>query len=459
MADWTGRRVAVIGFARQGKALARYLAEHGARVVVNDKRSAEKLALSMQDLADLPIEYVLGSHPPELIEDIDMLCLSGGVSVDLPLAIEARRQGIPLSNDSQIFLEACPAPIVGITGSAGKSTTTSLTGRMATKGFEGTRRHVWVGGNIGNPLIRDLDEMKSDDLVVMELSSFQLEIMSASPEVAAVLNVTPNHLDRHKTMAAYLAAKAHILEFQASEDTAVLGREDSGAWGFRNRVRGRLLSFGRQNSGKGDGAFIRDDGLYLSQQGKEIMVCPLQKIELRGSHNMLNVAAACVLAAAVGVSPEAIQAGIEGFTGLPHRLEFVRRLRGAEWYDDSIATTPERAIAGMQSFGESLILLAGGRDKDLPWDDCAAMICERVKHLILFGEAAQKIAKAVSSQCCSDRPLSVSIYLGLDEAVEGAVRVAEPGDVVLLAPGGTSFDQFADFEERGERFKTLVEAL
>ena len=224
-----GQRVVILGLARQGVALARYLARQGARVVVSDLQPAEKLAAPMQALSTFPIEYVLGAHPESLLDGADLLCLSGGVPPDLPIVQAARGRGLPLSNDSQIFLEACPSGVrvVGLTGSPGKTTTTTLVGRML-RAHYGQER-VWVGGNIGHPLIADLDRLQAGDTVVMELSSFQLELMTRSPDVAGVLNVTPNHLDRHGSMAAYAEAKSHILRYQTAEGVAVFGLDDPGA--------------------------------------------------------------------------------------------------------------------------------------------------------------------------------------------------------------------------------------
>jgi UDP-N-acetylmuramoylalanine--D-glutamate ligase len=459
VSDWRGRRVVVLGLARQGKALARFLAEGGAHVVVSDIKAPDALAGQREELGDLPIEFALGGHPPELIEDADLVCLSGGVPADLPLATQARERGIPLSNDSQVFLEACPAATIGITGSAGKTTTTALVGRMAEAELAGSGRHAWVGGNIGRPLLADLPAMGRDDWVVLELSSFQLELMNVSPRVAAVLNLTPNHLDRHHTMEAYTAAKVRILTFQKPEEVAVLGRDDAGAWALRSYVRGRLLSFGWEAPSEGEGTFLSNDQIWLRLEGREAPICPIGAVELRGMHTLLNVAAACAIAAGAGFSPRAMGAGIRGFTGVPHRLEFVRRVNGVDWYNDSIATAPERSMAAIRAFDEPLVLLAGGRDKDLPWEAFGDLVCRRVDHLVLFGEAAGKILRAVEAARTGDRPFTLDGCPGLEAAVATAARVAEPGDVVLLAPGGTSFDEFADFVERGERFRALVEAL
>ncbi len=459
MESWRGRRVVILGLARQGKALARHLAEQGAEVTVSDLKPAERLTRECEELSDVRLRFVLGGHPPTLIEDADLVCLSGGVPADLPLVHQARLRGSPLSNDSQIFLEGCPAPTIGITGSAGKTTTTALVGRMAAAHLASSGRRAWVGGNIGRPLLSDLSDIHPQDWVVMELSSFQLEIMTRSTRVAAVLNLTPNHLDRHHSMRAYTEAKARLLDYQEADSDAVLGRDDPGAWGLRRRVRGRLWSFGIGPLAQGQGTYVAAGHIWLRSEGDERPVCPLEAVRLRGEHNLLNAAAACAIAAAAGFSAEAMEAGIRDFTGVPHRLEFVRRVRGADWYNDSIATAPERAAAAIRSFHEPIVLLAGGRDKDLPWEDLARLICQRVDHLVLFGEAAPKVLQAVQAAWSGERPYSIDVSPGLKGAVQIAASRAEPGDVVLLAPGGTSFDEFVDFEDRGEQFKRWVQDL
>ena len=458
MANWAGMRVVVLGLGRQGKALARYLAEHGAEVTVSDIKTATEVAHSTQELEDLDLRFVFGSHPARLIEGADLLCLSGGVPAGLPLAEQAREKGIRVTNDAQIFLEASPAPSIGITGSAGKSTVTALVGRMADAALEPEGRNVWVGGNIGRPLVAHLDQMQPDDLVVIELSSFQLELMTVSPHVAAVLNITPNHLDRHGSMQSYTAAKRRILDSQTSDDQAVLNREDPAAWAFRRDVRGRLASFG-WSPGEGDGTYLARDTIRLNWDRHTTTVCKIEAVRLRGRHNLLNVLAACAIGAAAGLPSEALETGIRGFDGLPHRLEPVRQVRGAVWVNDSIATAPERAIAAIESFEEPIVLLAGGRDKDLPWERLAELIVERVDHVVLFGEAAEKVDRAIRAQGSRPRPLTLDRTPDLESAVHAAARVAEAGDVVLLAPGGTSFDEFPDFEARGEKFRELVNAL
>ena len=470
MRDWSGQRVVVIGAARQGLALTRYLESHGARVTLTDRRSYEDLRAARQALSDLSVEWVLGDHPAILLQDADLLCPSGGVPLNLPLLTEAKRRGIPLSNDSQIFLEAAPCRVVGITGSAGKTTTTSLAGRIAEKSFSLPDKSspysgLWVGGNIGNPLISDLDRMHPGDLVVMELSSFQLELMTCSPQVAAVLNVTPNHLDRHGTMAAYIAAKARILAFQTPEDVAVLGFGDPVARSFQENTRAKIIFFGLEEPASGHMAvYLRGDEIVLRDDRREEALLSRREVNLPGEHNLLNVLAACALAYAANLPVETMRAGVTGFSGLPHRLEFIRSWGGADWYNDSIATAPERAMAAINSFERPIVLLAGGRDKDLPWEEFARLVIKQVDHLILFGEAAEKIVRSLDGISLNGygderRPYTIDRFDRLHQAVIAASKIVEKDDIVLLSPGGTSFDEFRDFEERGESFKKWVQEL
>jgi UDP-N-acetylmuramoylalanine--D-glutamate ligase len=456
--DWRDKRVVILGLARQGKALARHLRGRGAEVVVSDIKPAEALAAEREELAPLGVQFALGGHPLSLLDGAEALLLSGGVPTDLPIVQGALERGLPVENEAQLFLEACPAPVIGITGSAGKSTTTALVGRMMEIHLKPERRKAWVGGNIGNPLIGELEKVEPRDWVVMELSSFQLELMTCSPHIAAVLNITPNHLDRHKTMAAYREAKARILEYQLSQDMAVLGRDDPGAWALRDRVRGRLLTFGLQ-PGAEEGAFIHRQRIWLRMEGAEREVCRLGDIRMPGQHNLLNMAAACALAGAAGAGVEAMRQAILTFTGLPHRLELVAEARGVRWVNDSIATSPERALAAVRAVPGPIILLLGGRDKDLPWDSFGREIAGRVERIILFGEAAEKIERALRAQEDEMELPPMLQAAGLAQAVSLASRLSHPGSTVLLAPGCTSFDEFRDFEERGERFRQLVKEL
>ncbi len=474
MKNWRGKRVVILGAARQGLALARWLAQHGAIVTLSDKRSQAELGAAPDTLAGLDIRWALGGHPIELLDHADILCLSGGVPTNLPVVIAAMERGIPLSNDTQVFMEAAPCRTIGITGSAGKTTTTTLVGNMAILAYRDGRRPrgdtgnssgsqvpgVYVGGNIGDPLINYVDEMRRADLAILEISSFQLEQMSLSPNLAAVLNVTPNHLDRHGTMEAYTAAKARILDFQSGEDMAILGRDDTGAWNLRNKVKGRLYSFGFGKLDEdAEGTYYHDGLLVLYEHRVDIPLLRRTQLPLRGDHNVMNALAAFAIGHAAGLPLDAMLTAAEEFQGVPHRLELVRTVQGAQWYNDSIATAPERTMAAIRSFEEPIVLLLGGRDKNLPWSDLADLVHQRVDHVVLFGEAADKIERALTSSHHSAKPGSIDRRPRLHEAVLRAAEIAEAGDVVLLSPGGTSFDEFNDFEERGEKFRLWVQEL
>lgn len=458
--DWQGKHVLVVGAARQGIAVARFLAERGATVTLNDRQPSEALESARQALADLPIRWITGGHPLEALEGIDLLCVSGGVPLSVPMIAEAKRRGILITNDSQLFLEATSATVIGISGSAGKTTTTTLVGRIAQAAVQHhpskvSYQKVWVGGNIGTPLIDQVDEIQSEDLVVLELSSFQLELMTPSPQVAALLNITPNHLDRHGTMEAYIEAKARLIAYQKSADVAVLNREDPTTWNLRNRTAARLLTFGIDPPQATSGTFVYQGTISYAEHNNWTSLLPINEIALRGFHNLANVVAACAIAIAAGLPFEACREGVRDFRGVPHRLEFVRYWGGAAWYNDSIATAPERSMAALRSFQEPIVLLAGGRDKDLPWKAFAELVTHRVRHLILFGEAAEKIRQAVE-KADRQRRLPITVCPNLFQAVQAAKGIVRKGDVVLLSPGGTSFDEFRDFEERGECFRKWV---
>lgn len=484
-------RALVVGLAREGTALARFLAERGVDVTVTDVKPPEALADNVAALAGLPVRLALGGHPPDLLDEADILFVSPGVPLEIPFLAEARRRGLPLSSEVRLFTRLCPAPIVGITGSSGKTTTTALTGKM----LQASGRRTWVGGNIGQPLIGRVDEIAADDVVVMELSSFQLEFFGNwepgglvdwegkdwekvlfdpagwSPPLAAVLNVTPNHLDRHPSMEAYIAAKAHILAHQRPGDVAVLNRDDpvTREMGKQQQAassKQQVIWFSLEQKVE-EGAFLRGDELVLRMGRREAVICRRDELPLLGEHNVANVLAASALAAAAGASVEALRQAATSFTGVEHRLELVCERNGARWYNDSIATTPERTVAALRSFDAPLVLLAGGRDKHLPWGEMAALTWQRVRHLILFGEAADLIDREMNAtrnpalSVVEGTPPATRIHHAgsLERAVELAARLARPGDVVLLSPGGTSFDAYHDFAERGAHFRQLVNGL
>lgn len=462
MKTYDSKHILVIGAARQGLAISRYLDKHNAKVTLTDARPEKNLVDAKNSLLGTQVRTHFGSHPLELLEGVDLVCVSGGVPLDIPIIKEAKQRHIKLSNDSQIFLENCPCTVIGITGSAGKTTTTSLLGKMAEHFFamKNNKNRAWTGGNIGNPLISDVDEMREDDLAIMELSSFQLELMTRSPHIAAVLNITPNHLDRHGTLGAYTAAKARILKFQKQADLAILNREDKGSWDLREELHGDLISFGYKQPDKNEHGTYIEKGNIMLQIGRERMkMLPLDWIPLRGEHNLLNVLAACAIAAGATIALPAIQTAIEEFEGIPHRLQLVANRNGVQWIDDSIATTPERSLAAIKSFNEPIILLLGGRDKNLPWEDLLNEASRRVKHIVLFGEASDMIAQKLNKTAKYTSLQSVTQAGTLQNAIKIADEKTEEGDVVLLSPGGTSYDAFTDFEERGNSYAKWIKEL
>ncbi|MBQ6505558.1 MAG: UDP-N-acetylmuramoyl-L-alanine--D-glutamate ligase [Flexilinea sp.] len=459
MIDFKDKTVVVLGAARQGLALAKYAAAHGAHVIITDKRTYDQLEAARDSVADITPEWVCGEHPLSLLDRADILCVTAGADLRIPFLRTAMERGIPVYNDATIFLHEVKNPIIAITGSSGKTTTTTLVGRMA-KAAARPGQNVWVGGNIGYALMSFIDEIQSDDLVVLELSSFQLELVKDSPHVAAILNITPNHLDRHETMENYTAAKVNILRYQEPDDTAVLFRENEITWQQREILKGGLVSFGFEEpeAEQARAVYLKDDKIIYRENGKETVIMGKDLILLRGRHNICNVMAACAIAAAASFPVEAMREGVQGFTGVPHRLQWVRKYRGADWYNDSIATAPERTMAALHSFHEPLVLLLGGRDKKLPWGELAEELQTRAHCVVLFGEAAGLIENALKQVQKPDGPKVIRCEL-LEDAVKAAAENCREGDVVLLSPGGTSYDAFVNFEERGDRFTEWVKAL
>lgn len=451
------KRALVIGAARQGQALARYMTHHGAEVTVTDGKSYDELEAAREALSDIPVRWACGGHPLSLLDECDVLCVTGGADLRISIIQEAFRRNIPVLNDAAIFLSQVKNPIIAITGSSGKTTTTTLVGRIAEAEAKGERK-VWVGGNIGLAMLSFIDEIAPEDIVILELSSFQLEIVKNSPYIGAILNITPNHLDRHETMENYTAAKMNILTHQGSSDTAVLFRENPLCWDQRKKRNGSLFSFGfeKPETDEAEGAvWLENDTIKLKKNGETQSVMRVDEISLRGRHNVCNVMAACAIAAAAGFTAESMRAGVIGFGGVEHRLQFVRNYHGANWYNDSIATAPERTMAALHSFTEPLIMLLGGRDKKLPWGDLAEALQTRARAVVLFGEAAPMIREALADAQKENGPIVIQCGT-LEEAVAEAGKICQTGDVVLLSPGGTSYDAFVNFEERGKKFTEWV---
>jgi UDP-N-acetylmuramoylalanine--D-glutamate ligase len=459
MQTFDERRVTIIGMAREGTALARFLAREGARVTVSDMKGVADLAEEIGQLAGLPIQCVLRGHPEDILE-ADVLFVSPGVPREIPILQEAERRGLPLSSETELLFSLCPAPIIGITGSSGKTTTTTLIGEMMKVD---RRRKVWVGGNIGRPLIEHVEEMKPGDWVVLELSSFQLEHLRHSPHVSVVTNLRPNHLDRHPSYEAYKAAKANILRYQSADDVAVLNWDDLEVRAMAHLTEARVRWFSRQEQLE-EGTCVVDGWVVVRHGGREEQILPVEDLALPGDHNLENVLAAISVVTATGLKGASAARVAESFQGVPHRLELVREQDGVRWMNDSIATSPDRLIAALRAFdGEPIVLLAGGRDKHLPMEEMAREIAARVRCLITFGEAGSLVREAVMNARArmngNGQRMRIIDCQSLEEAVEQATGLAKAGDVVLLSPGGTSFDKYRDFDERGRHFRELVNTL
>ena len=447
--DFSDKRVTVVGLGIEGVDVARYLARQGAMVTVSDSKPRQKLGERLQQVDNLGLKLALGSNRPDDIAEAEAVFISQGVPLDLPGMARARERGVPVHSMMGLFMELCPGPIAGITGSSGKTTTTALVGEM----FEADERPVFVGGNIGVGLLDHLSSLRAYTWAVLEMSHTQLQLVDRSPHVAAVLNITPNHLD-HFSWEEYRRLKARIIRFQQASDIAVLGFDDAEARSLGPEVKGQLLWFTLGDSLPGDGVFIRN-GCAVVRCGKlNERLFPLETVRLRGRHNQANAIAAAAVAAACGVSPEAIACAIQTFRGVPHRLELVAEIDGVSYYNDSIATTPERALAGIRSFSEPVVLLLGGRDKNLPLEKLTSEATRRCRAVVLFGESADKLEQAFQKAGTSD--VTVRRVEGLSEAIDAARARAQPGDVVLLSPACTSYDAYDSFEQRGEFFRKRV---
>jgi UDP-N-acetylmuramoylalanine--D-glutamate ligase len=456
--DFRRKRVTVVGLGLEGVDLVRFLHSRGARITVSDAKPPEKLATCLEQIAGIPAHLSLGANDPKDIATADAVFVSQSVPLDLPALVQARARGVPISSMFKLFVELCPGPVVAITGSSGKSTTTSLAGEM----FRHNRKPCFVGGNIGIGLLAHLDEITPETWVIMEVSHTQLQLTpERSAHVACVLNITPNHLDRF-TWDEYWRLKANILRRQTADDYTVLGYDDPVASALAGLAPSQVLYFSLRRDIPGDGTFLRDGWVVFRWRDRQQRLFPIDSLRLRGRHNWANAAAAAAVARLGGVSAAAIGRAVEEFQGVPHRLEFVAHANDVDYYNDSIATTPQRTLAALRSFGQPLVLLLGGREKHLPLDDMAREACRRCRAVIFFGEAGplleQAVQRAAAARPPDDRPQLVRVA-SLAEAVDTSQVLARPGDAVLLSPACTSFDAYDNFEERGAHFRRLVLAL
>lgn len=449
--DFTGKRVTVVGLGIEGVDLVRYLSRRGAFVTVSDSKPPEALSNRLRQISELPVRLSLGSNSELDIADAEAVFVSQGVPLELPALQRAREKGIPISSMVGLFLELCPGPVAGITGSSGKSTTTALVGDM----FRVDERPVFVGGNIGVGLLDRLDSIRTYTWSVLEMSHTQLQLVERSPHVAAVLNITPDHLDRF-SWDDYRRLKSNIIRFQVPGDIAVLNHDDPECRSLEPLAKGEILWFSMNESLPGDGVFVRDRWAVARRGGMEERLFHLDSLPLRGGHNRANAVAAAAIATACGVTPDAIAFAAGAFRGVPHRLELVVEADGVQYYNDSIATTPERTVAGLRSFDQPVVLLLGGRDKKLPLNELVREAASRCRAVVLFGEAAGKLEEAFRSAAPRLQTRRVD---GLEEAVRIAAETACSGDAVLLSPACTSYDAYENFERRGEHFRALVRQL
>jgi UDP-N-acetylmuramoylalanine--D-glutamate ligase len=457
---FAGRRVTIMGLGFFGGAigLARYLVAQGAQVTVTDVKSAAELHDSVAALAGLPVRLVLGRHEWADFTEADVVFASPAVREDSPYLVAARAHGVPLDTEMNLFMRLCRGSIIGVTGSNGKTTTTSLIGAI----LRATNPRTRIGGNIGRSLLPELADIAPGDPVVLELSSFQLEDLAEvgrSPRIALLLNLSPNHLDRHGSMAAYAAAKQQIFAYQGPDDVAILNADDARLRPLAAELRGQPHFFSLEGAVEA-GAYCDGERLLVAGAGAVTEVCQAQEIPLLGRHNVANVLAAVAAAAAWGVPAAVMRAAIRAFPGVEHRLERVGEQRGVSFYNDSIATSPTGTLAALAAIQQPIWLIAGGYDKGLPFQALGEAIVQRVKGVLLIGNTAAQIAAAIATAHRPGASLPTMVFCrDLREAVQAAYRAAAPGEVVLLSPACASYDQFRNFVERGRLFKQLVAEL
>jgi UDP-N-acetylmuramoylalanine--D-glutamate ligase len=452
--SFEGKRVTVIGFGIEGVSLVKYLASHGAIVTVSDARSESQLTERLDAIRGMADTLSLGRNDLSAVEGADAVFVSQGVPLDLPPVAAARAQGIPIRSVTGLFVGNWNGPIAAITGSAGKTTTTSLVDAMFTAAGE---QHLLVG-NIGAWPLEQLDAGNDGRWAVMEISHTQLQLVDIRPRVACITNITPNHLDRF-TWDEYMALKRNLVSRQAGGDWTVLNYDDPEGWNARHAGQGQVHAFSRRAVPAPPATFVKDGTAWIQTDGPAVPLFEVSVLRLRGLHNLENALAAATVARLSGIPASAIRTTIRDFRGVAHRLELVDEIDGVAYYNDSIATAPERTLAGMRSFHEPLVMLLGGRDKHLPMDELAQECYRRCRSVILFGEAAGLIESAFTANRPSETAMTLLRTDTLDEAVTKARQVSRSGDIVLLSPACTSFDAYQNFEERGAHFRRLVHAL
>lgn len=455
-AEIKDKKVAVLGIGISNTPLIKYLANLGVDVTAFDKSDRNKLGVAAKELEELGVALSLGADYLKSLRGFDVVFRTPGMRFDIPELVKAREEGAKITSEMEVFFELCPAPIIAVTGSDGKTTTTSLIYNMLKE--EGYT--CWLGGNIGNPLLSRIDSIKETDKVVLELSSFQLHTMKKSPDIAVITNITPNHLDVHKSMEEYVDAKKNIFVHQNTGCKLVLNFDNDITRSFVKEAAGEVVLFSRREKLEA-GALLLDGWLVYRKGKEEIKLVRAEDIVIPGAHNIENYLAAS--AAVIDfVRPETIKKVASSFTGVEHRIELVRELDRVRYYNSSIDSSPNRTIAALNTFEQKVILIAGGKDKNIPYDNMGKTLAEKVKALILIGPTSEKIEKALKDELeRTGRRCNIKIIkcVSYEEVVKEAHSIAEAGDIVLLSPASTSFDMFKNFEERGNKFKELVKSL
>lgn len=443
--DLAGKRVLVVGLARTGVVTAIFSAAYGATVTATDEKPEGELAEAAEKLRAAGVTLALGGHRPEIFLEQDLIIVSPGVPVKLPQLEEARAKGIPVWSEIELAWRLLRGKLIAITGSNGKTTTTSLVGHI----LKTANIPTLVGGNIGVPLLALVESSMDTTVTVAEISSFQLEtIEKFRPEIGVLLNLTPDHLDRHVSFEEYARAKMRMFENQLDRDAAVLNADDPEIT-KRMPSRGHIYWFSRQKR-VAEGAFLRDEQIFFRIDGTEVALARREDIQLRGEHNVENVLAACAAAYLAGADPASIANGVKTFKGVEHRLEFVADVDGVSFYNDSKATNVDATMKAVEAFPGPLIVILGGKDKGSPYTPLREPLRERARLAVLIGAAAEKIASDLGDAVAVEQAGT------MDRAVQIAFKRAQPGDTVLLAPACSSFDQFENYEHRGRVFKELV---
>ena len=451
--DLKNKRVLVVGLGRSGVASAFFLQDHGAKVTVSDSKSEAQLQSEISALLDRGVSIETGRHGERTFRDQDLIVVSPGVPSDQPQLEQARQLGIPVIGEVELAFRFLEGKVIAITGSNGKTTTTTLVGEILTAAGPKTGKKTLVGGNIGTPVISLAAQSAPDTITVLEISSFQLEtIEQFRPWIAAILNITPDHLDRHHTFQAYVNAKARIFENQQAGDFAVLNADDPTCVALKDKVKGSLCWFGRKHSVE-NGAYLKDEAIVFRHNGQETSVLSRHDVQLKGAHNLENVLAAVTIAMLAGCEPEQIRKSVSEFRAVEHRLELVASINNVAFYNDSKATNVDATVKALESFPRNIHVILGGKDKGSDYTVLSPLLRERAKATYLIGAAADKIAAQVQGATQLVRSGT------LERAVRQAFEAAKPGDVVLLAPACASFDQFDNYEHRGRVFKELVLSL